>query len=326
MPPQSVLILGGTQFVGRHIAQALLAAGHAVTLFNRGHTPDDLPHRLERLRGDRDAGPAGLAALSGRRWDACIDVSGYTPLQVRASATLLRDHVSHYIYMSAVSVYGDPSPLACPVREDHPRVDPAPEHITQVVGPMYGRLKVTCEDLVQELFPGRCALLRPQIVAGPHDPYDRYSYWVRRAALPGPILAPGDGADHLQVIDARDLARFTLHTLEHSLTGPFNLAGPRLTWSNFLSILDASSPTWVPVSILRADGITEHELPLFRPEHSPRSALMDVSSDHALAHGLILSSPRETAHWVREWLPHSTLTPALSPAREAHLLALAAPR
>lgn len=322
MPSKSVLILGGTQFVGRHIALALLEAGHAVTLFNRGHTPDQLPRDIERLRGDRDAGPPGLTALSGRRWDACIDVSGYTPRQVRASASLLRDHVSHYIYMSAVSVYGDPASHSRPVREDHPRVEPAPEHITEVVGPMYGRLKVTCEDLVQELFPGRSALLRPQIVAGPHDLYDRYSYWVRRAALPGPTLAPGDGADHLQVIDARDLARFTLLALQHSLTGPFNLSGPRLTWADFLSILGASSPTWTPASLLLAAGITEHELPLFRPEHGPRSALMDVSNRHALAHGLTLSSPRETAHWVRQWLPHSALTPALSPEREAQLLGL----
>ncbi len=36
------LILGGTQFLGRHITQACLDAGHEVTLFNRGQTNLDL--------------------------------------------------------------------------------------------------------------------------------------------------------------------------------------------------------------------------------------------------------------------------------------------
>ena len=62
----NVLVLGGTQFVGRHIAETLLAAGHAVSIFTRGLTPDELPAEVERLRGDRDLGTAGLHALTNR--------------------------------------------------------------------------------------------------------------------------------------------------------------------------------------------------------------------------------------------------------------------
>ena len=85
-----ILVLGGTQFVGRHIVEALLAAGHTVSIFTRGKTQDELPAQVERLRGDRDQGTAGLGALGGGAWDACVDASGYTPRQVRASAALLR--------------------------------------------------------------------------------------------------------------------------------------------------------------------------------------------------------------------------------------------
>ena len=81
-----ILILGGTQFIGRHMTLASLAAGHTVSVLTRGLSPDDLPSEVERLRGDRDQGRAGLAALTDRTWDACIDVSGYTPRQVRPSA------------------------------------------------------------------------------------------------------------------------------------------------------------------------------------------------------------------------------------------------
>ncbi|HYF80089.1 MAG TPA: NAD-dependent epimerase/dehydratase family protein [Symbiobacteriaceae bacterium] len=56
-----VLVLGGTQFVGRHIVEALVAAGHRVSILTRGVSPDELPPEVERLRGDRDAGLAGSA-------------------------------------------------------------------------------------------------------------------------------------------------------------------------------------------------------------------------------------------------------------------------
>lgn len=103
-----VLILGGTQFVGRHMVETLLAAGHLVSILNRGKSPDDLPAHVERLRGDRDDGAPGLQALAGRSWDVCVDVSGYTPRQVRPSAERLRANVNRYVFVSAVSVYGDP--------------------------------------------------------------------------------------------------------------------------------------------------------------------------------------------------------------------------
>ena len=60
-----VLILGGTQFIGRHVVEAMLAGGHSVSILNRGRTPDQLPAGVERLRGDRDEGTPGLRVLRG---------------------------------------------------------------------------------------------------------------------------------------------------------------------------------------------------------------------------------------------------------------------
>jgi len=97
-----ILVLGGTQFVGRHIVEALVSAGHLVSIFNRGKSADELPVQVERLRGDRDAGMSGLAPLTGRTWDACVDVSGYMARQVRSSAEKLRQSIGHYVFISAV--------------------------------------------------------------------------------------------------------------------------------------------------------------------------------------------------------------------------------
>jgi 2'-hydroxyisoflavone reductase len=317
----NVLVLGGTQFVGRHIVQALLKAGHFVSILNRGKSPDELPGEVERLRGDRDVGLPGLQAIRGRSWDACVDVSGYTARQVRPSAETLRERVTHYVFISAISVYGDPQDR--PVRETHSRVSPVGEDVTEVDGETYARLKVACEDIVEGIYANRCTLLRPQIVAGPFDLRDRYSYWLRRVEQGGDMLAPGDGSDHLQVIDARDVARFVCTVIENALTGPFNLAGPRFTWAEFMKIMGARNVIWVAAEVIKALGVTEFELPLFRPENGLRAGLMDVSNERAVGAGLTLTAPRDTIAYTVAWVRGASLSPALSPQREVELISRA---
>jgi 2'-hydroxyisoflavone reductase len=316
-----VLVLGGTQFVGRHIVEALLAAGHAVSIFTRGQSPDELPAAVERFRGDRDLGRAGLAALIGRTWDACVDVSGYTPTQVRASTELLRAVVGRYVYISAVMVYGDTA--IRPVRETHARVPAAKEQVTDVNGETYGALKVACESIVQEIFGDRCTLLRPQVIAGPHDPSDRFTYWVARAGQAAEMLAPGDGSDHVQFIDARDVARFVGAVIERDLDGCFNLAGRRLTWREFMRALGATNLVWVPAPILQSAHLSFMELALYRPERGTYSGLMEVSNERARAAGLCLTDLEVTIADTRAWLAGQELTLALSPERERELIARA---
>jgi 2'-hydroxyisoflavone reductase len=318
-----ILVLGGTQFVGRHIVEAFLSAGHTVSILTRGRTPDELPASVERLRGDRDAGTAGIEALApGRTWDACVDVSGYAPKAVRASAERLRERVKRYVFISAVRVYGDPDQR--PVRETHPLLPPAHEDVTEIDDETYGPLKVACEDVVREVYGGeqRATVLRPQVVAGPHDPSGRYTYWVNRAAaaMNTEMLAPGDGSDHVQVIDARDLARFVVTVVEDELGGAFNLAGPRITWAEFLAILGAKRLVWVSADILRNAGVTFQELPLYRPERGRLASLMEVSSERAQAAGLTLTDPADTARDTRTWSLGADIPLALSPEREAELM------
>ncbi len=97
-----ILILGGTKFVGRHITNAALAQGHTVTLFHRGRTNAELFPHVEKLYGDRDG---GWDVLRGRKWDAVIDVNGYLPRVVRASAELLVNAVERYVFISTISVF-----------------------------------------------------------------------------------------------------------------------------------------------------------------------------------------------------------------------------
>ena len=315
----NILILGGTQFVGRHIVEAFLDSGHKVTVLTRGESKDELPETVERLHGDRNEGAAGLTALEGRAWDACVDVSGYTPRQVRASVEGLKGRVGRYVFVSTVSTYAEPE--RHPVREDDPLSPPAAEDVTEVSGDTYGPLKVTCENIVHEVYGEHSTVLRPQIVAGPFDHTARYPYWVDRAARGGKVLAPGDGSDFLQVIDARDLARFTVKVVKDGIDGTFNMAGPRISWAEFMNVLGVSNPVWVDGKTLEANSLGFKELPVYIPEHSEQGGLMDVDNARAIAAGLTLTDPAVTARDTREWSKDAALKYALTPQREAEILA-----
>ena len=278
----------------------LLRAGHAVTTFNRGVSADDLPANVSRLRGDRDAGLAGLGQLSEGWWDACIDVSGYTAAHLHASVAILKNRVAHYVFVSAVSVYA--TPVQGAITEDSTLVLAAPENTAEVVGDMYGRLKVTCESIVNTAFAGCATILRPQVIVGPNDPTARFTYWLNRALRPGPMLTPGDGHDFLQVVDIRDVAAFARLVIEGSRIGTFNLSGERVVWRQFVDLLGPTEVVWVPSTILQAASLGFTDLPLYRPQGSARAALMHVNSERALGAGFSVTPLLSTVARIKEWM------------------------
>jgi 2'-hydroxyisoflavone reductase len=319
--------LGGTQFVGRHIVQAAQQRGHTLTLFNRGRSNPELFAGIERLHGDRDG---DLGALRGRQWDAVIDTCGYVPRQVRAAAELLADAVERYIFISSIAVYADfhtpymdeSAPLAT-------LADPASEAVTAAT---YGPLKVQCEAQVERVMPGRVLTLRPGIIAGPHDSSDRFTYWVRRMARGGEVLAPGRPERPLLFIDARDLAEWALRMIEARATGVFNVNGPPspVSMAHFLDVCAAASDnqadvTWVPGSFLSQAGVrewTEWQFSLPQTEDEA-SGLQTLDCRKAIAAGLtyrpLETTVRETLDWDRT-RGNAKLWSGLSPDQEQELL------
>ena len=277
----NVLILGGSGFIGRHTASALLASGHRVSAMQRSDGAA-LPTGVQRIRGDRDD---AMRSLANGGWDACVDTCGYFPRALHSSCGALAG-VRRYVYVSAVRVYGDPA--AGPVTEDFPRVPPAADQVNEIDDASYGPLKVACEDVVQARFGDRATLLRPQVVTGPGDASGRIAHWK---ALPdGPF--PGDGSDWLQLVDVRDVARFLAIAIERDLSGAFNLAGPRLRWREFVKALGVGRPRWATI-----DSPHFRTSPLYRPAGTPYATLMDVNSARAEAAGF---RPRSAAETVRD--------------------------
>lgn len=323
-----VLILGGTKFLGRHLAAAALEQGHTVTLFNRGNQSEGLFPEAEHLRGDRDG---NLVALHGRRWDVAIDTSGYVPRVVGASARLLADAVDHYSFVSSISVYSG-WPAVARIDEGSPVGTLTDPTVEEVDGETYGPLKALCEQTVQESLPGRTLIVRPGLIVGPHDPTDRFSYWPARVARGGAMLAPGRAERPVQVIDARDLAEWILRMATARATGTFNATGPEhsLTMAEILATSQRvsgsqASITWVPDDFLEQMQVGAWvELPLWIPEREG-PGVGDVNCARAIAAGLTFRPLAETIRATLDWLATRPAEYAwkagLTPAREAEVLA-----
>jgi len=307
-----LLVLGGTKFLGRAVAEDALARGHELTLFNRGRTDPDLFPKAERLRGDRKT---DLSALADRTWDAVIDTSGYVPADVRAAAELLLDS-GRYVFVSSVSVYADFS------------TGPTEEAATAELGDMaadelasdysnYGPLKALSEAEVERLFGARALIVRPGLIVGPHDPTGRFTYWARRLERGGEILAPGPPERLAQFIDVRDLAAWILDAVEQGAAGgTFNATNTGVAWGELLAGGDV---TWVSDEFLEKHGVGPWmELPLWLPD-AEWAGMHATDVARALGAGLRFRPLEET-------LRGAATAPAaegvgLTPEREAELLA-----
>ena len=275
-----LLILGGTQFLGRHIVESALSHGHTVTLFNRGCSNPDIFPDVEKLRGDRNV---DANALRGRTWDAVLDTSGFLPQSMKSILEILKGSTAHYSFVSSLTIYAD---LTVPdVPECAPTVDVDPYIDDSMVTPQsYGPLKLLCEKEVQLAFGDDALIARPGLIVGPHDYTNRSAYWVERIAEGGQVLAPGSPSRRIQLIDARDVADWLIQTSEAGQSGVFNVGGPErvLTMGEFLEtcVTECSSNTslvWLDDQFLRERDVAYwSELPLWLAESVPFR--LDVSA------------------------------------------------
>lgn len=316
-----ILVLGGTRFLGRHIVEAALASGHDITLFNRGQNNPGLFPEVEKLRGNRDG---DLSALRGRHWEAVIDTCGFVPRNVRASAELLADNVSHYTFISSISVYAD---FSEPDMNENAPVGTMPdESLEEITAETYGPLKALCEWTTEKAMPGRVLNVRPGYIVGPFDPTDRFTYWPSRVAEGGEVLAPGRPSAPVQFIDVRDLANWIIRMVETNRIGAFNATGPdhMLTMGQLLdesrSVSGSDTQfTWVSEEFLAEEEV---ELPIWVPDTDIGAATVNCSK--AIAAGLTF---RPLADTIRDTLAWDTARPrdlerraGLKPEQEARLL------
>ncbi|MBT4160847.1 MAG: NAD-dependent epimerase/dehydratase family protein [Gammaproteobacteria bacterium] len=186
------LILGGSVFVGKQMVQALVEAGHEVSVLNRGKTPAQLPEGVELIVADRTDKESMKAALTNTSWDAVFDISGFIMVAGGADAgsliELLDGQVGDYVYTSSIMAYDQGSGVF-PWREDAP---------SSTEGPVtYGGFKAVMENelLSQHKKTGfPVSIVRPAAIYGPNNNiYDMETPMFLRLEQGRPILIPHEG-------------------------------------------------------------------------------------------------------------------------------------
>ena len=337
--PLKILILGGTGFTGPFQVRYALSRGHAVTVFNRGKThPGELPKAAEQLLGDRND---QLDALKGRKWDVVIDNPTTLPVWVRDAAQILQGNVDRYVFISTISVFADVSkpgtdengPLAKYAGADAMKETVATLRASNYG--LYGPLKVLSEQEAEKWFPGKALVIRPGLIVGPGDETDRFTYWPVRVARGGEVLAPGDGNDPVQFIDARDLSEWTIRMVEQGTVGTYNATGPKqkLTMRKMLDGIKQATKsdarfTWAKAEFLAAQKVWAwSDMPVWIPAEGEHLGFSRISNARALGKGLTFRSIGDSTNATLEWFRkqpaerQAKLKSGVTAEREAAVLA-----
>ena len=332
-----ILILGGTGFTGPHQVRYALSRGHQVAVFNRGRThPGETPKEVEQLIGDRNG---KLDALKGRTWDVVIDNPTTLPVWVRDAAQILKGNTDRYVFISTISVYADTSkqgmdetaPLAKYTGADAMKETNATMRAGNFA--LYGPLKAYSEAEAERWFPGKTLIIRPGYIVGPGDESDRFTYWPVRVERGGEVLAPGTPSDPVQIIDARDLAEWTIRMVEQGTTGAFNAVGPKpkLGIGPMLDVIKKTTNsdarfTWVDDKFLTDQKLID-DIPIWTSTHGPEIGYSTMNISKAVSHGLTFRPLSETTRATLEWFRKQPverqlkMRAGIKPEREAEVLA-----
>ncbi|MFP1624001.1 NAD-dependent epimerase/dehydratase family protein [Streptomyces sp. 5K101] len=300
-----LLVLGGTEFVGRAVVVDALARGWQVTVFHRGRHP--APDGVSDLIGDRLA-PGGLAALHDGEFDVVVDTWSAAPSAVRDAARLLAGRVGRYVYVSSCSVYAWPPPAG--YDESAPLVDGSPDagDVPYAEAKRGGELAV-----LDAVGASRSLLARAGLILGPWENVGRLPWWLARIARGGDVLAPGPRETPLQYVDVRDLAGWTLDAAAADLAGPYNLVSEpgHTTIGELLEECVAATGSsarlrWTPAdAVLSAGAEPWSQLPVWVPAAElpeMHGALHGAGVSRALAAGLRCRPVRETVRDTWSWL------------------------
>ncbi|HEY0788866.1 MAG TPA: NAD-dependent epimerase/dehydratase family protein [Thermoanaerobaculia bacterium] len=204
-----ILVIGGTEFLGREIVRRLVARGHDVTVLHRRDS-HDLGSAVHNLKADRGDLPALEKLLGRERFDAVFDTAfdwakGTTAAQVEAAARSARP-AHRYVFMSSIAAYrpglnlreGDPL-----VPDDEP--NPYAVHKASAERALF---RLAAEDGLP------VATLRPPFVHGPRQPFYREQFFWDRLRDGRPIILPdgGDTLMHWAFVD--DVAEACVRAME----------------------------------------------------------------------------------------------------------------
>ena len=298
-----LLVLGGTQHVGRALVEAGLERGDEVTTVNRGtHRP---ARGVDARFADRRDPDALAAALGNDVWDAVVDTWSHEPAVVAEAARQLSGRAAHLTYVSSRSVHAWPIPAAAD--ESAPLVDGDPESLEPTP---YAGAKRGGEMAAKREFDGPVLLARAGLILGPYEVVGRLPWWLGRIAAGGAVPAPGPRDRPLQYVDARDLADWVLLAAGRRRGGAFNTVS-RPGHTTIEALLTAcvavtgsgADLVWRSPEQVAAAGVAGWtDLPIWTPPDGELAALHDADVTAAFAQGLRCRPVVETVRDTWDWL------------------------
>lgn len=327
LPTSSVLVLGGTSWLGGAVARHARDRGHAVTCLARGSS-GTVPDGVRLVVADRDQA-AAYDEVTDRAWDVVVDVARQ-PLHVRGAVAALAGRAGHWVFVSTCSVYADDD---TPGADEQAALHPA--WVGEGLAPdeAYGPAKVACEEAVLAAFP-TALVARAGLIVGYGDRSDRFGYWpgrFGRASDGDAVLVPPLEA-WCQVIDVEDLAAWLVHCGEHRRGGVANAMGEPAPLGQVLAACAEAAevtPRMVEAddAWLEAQGVAPwsgpESLPLWLPQ-AGYAGFMRRSTAAARGAGLatraLLDTARASLAWEQERGAERPRRAGLSPERESALL------
>ncbi|PKL76253.1 MAG: hypothetical protein CVV27_11180 [Candidatus Melainabacteria bacterium HGW-Melainabacteria-1] len=323
-----ILILGGTQFVGRQLVEKLsLRDGLELTLFHRGKTNPGLFPELRTLQGDRDSDDIRL--FNRRDWDAVIDFSGYYPRPLARLAQSLSGRCGRYLYVSSISAYDLSQVGKDPIKEDHPTLSWTPDEEIDRNMESYGKRKAACEQVLLQEPDFVPMIFRPGVIYGAHDPTDRLYYWIWRYQMRQRLLIPDTGARRTQLTYAADFAAL----LERALLEPLPanklwhvLTHDPVPYADLLEHIAALSGRSAKAVRVSPAWMDEHDLSFWRdfPILLDQERLFDTALMHADFAPELTPLPMSLAQTAEFYAQLGWPVPVagISPEREDQLLNL----
>ena len=211
-----ILVVGGTRFFGIPMVNALLKAGHDVTIATRGNSHPEFGGNVKYVTMDRMNSESVKEAIGGRHFDVIIDKVAYGSLDVKA----LLENVScdRYIQMSTCSVYYDEHEG---VKEEEFKPE---EFKLRWEGrlPDYSETKRNAERAVLEFMaPEKVSFVRYPIVMGDNDYTGRLDFYIKHIKEQKPMLVDDcDGS--MAFIWEKNAGEFIAYLADHFVSGPVN--------------------------------------------------------------------------------------------------------
>ena len=227
----NVLFVGGTGQISLPCVERALAAGHKVTVFNRGQRQEALPRGAESIVGDmKDA--KSYAQLGARTWDVVAQFMVFTPDQMQQDIATFAGKTGQYIFISSASVY-QKSIDTYVITEQTPAVNPYWA---------YSQAKIACENLMKAAKNLPWTNVRPShtVRSGIPSMLNDGDAVVHRMLANKPVIVAGDGNAPWTVTRSEDFAvPFTgLFGNPHALYEDFHITGDKgFTWDHIYTAI-----------------------------------------------------------------------------------------